>query len=48
MHVPVAHRGDLAVVVTRGENSKSENCKRMKRNGGISAAANGGWRNSKS
>ena len=30
------------------ENSELENSERMKRNGGISAAANGGWRNSKS
>ena len=30
------------------ENSKLGNSEPMKRNGGISAAANGGWRNSKS
>jgi len=58
MRLPMIHCGESAAGVTHGENSKLENSElenselenseRMKRNGGISAAANGGWRNSKS
>jgi hypothetical protein len=53
MRLPMIHCGESAASVTHGENSKLENSElenseRMKRNGGISAAANGGWRNSKS
>jgi hypothetical protein len=53
MYLPAAHLcpidgGEPAALVTHGENGKLEISKRMKRNGGISAAANGGWRNSKS
>jgi hypothetical protein len=40
--------GESATGVTHGENGKREDSELMKRNGGISAAANGGWRNSKS
>ena len=53
MRSPTIHRSESAAGVTHGENGKLENCKlenseSMKRNGGISAAANGGWRKSKS
>jgi hypothetical protein len=48
MHLPTVHCCEPAAWVTHGENGKLENSKPMKRNGGISAAANGGWRNSKS
>ena len=52
-HWPAVHLrpidgGELAAVVTHGENGKLKNSEPMKRNGGISAAANEGWRNSKS
>jgi len=48
MRLPEIHRGEPAAGVTHGENGKLENSEPMKRNGGISAAANEGWRNSKS
>ena len=48
MRLPTIYRGKSAAEVTHGENGKFENSESMKRNGGISAAANGGWRNSKS
>jgi len=58
MRLPTIHRSESAAGVTHGENgklengklenSKLENSESMKRNGGISAAANGGWRKSKS
>ena len=48
MHLPAVHCCEPSARVMHGENGKLENSESMKRNGGISAAANGGWRNSKS
>jgi len=48
MRLPAVHFGELAAGVTHGENGKLKDSEPMTRNGGISAAANGGWRNSKS
>ena len=48
MRLPKIHCGEPGAGVTYGENGKLENSESVKRNGGISAAANEGWRNSKS